>query len=636
MASKDVEASAGHTHSVKKSEVAAQEVLKSLDASDSWFDIKQIKCIVTSGGGFMTDAYDLFIISLITKLIGRCYYPDVRYYSPTMCTKFGNPVTQYQGTTSWTKHMCGTSYKSSISWNGVTYAGLPGYLNATYGPGPNSSYTWDDTLVQWYIPSDLPTNSNFALQAVALIGAIVGQLTFGRLGDLIGRKIMQAITLVIMICGALCQSMSFGSTPDAVIGTLCFWRFLLGVGIGGNYPLSATVMSETSTTKTRGTYVAAVFAQQGTGYLIAGTVTIIIASIWTGYDSARDFAWRLALAIGALPPLTSIIMRVMQPETERYTIMVQGDVAAAAAAAQVDVHSQSNALHLKKKEVQWGPFLKRFGWPLFGCASTWFLLDIAFYSQSLFQSDVFTVAGWLPPSQTMTGISELYNVARCQLIVALASVIPGYWFTVAFIEVFGRIPIQVMGFVLMTTFMGILAGMYPTLKGSQSGNFVALYALTFFFANFGPNATTYILPSELFPARFRSSAHGFCAACGKVGAVVGTFGFGFLKDTPNANAGLQNALGVLTAVNFIGLVCTYPIPEPRGKTLEDITEETKDISGIEGESMVSVPDNVMKLGQGVSSDVALSPAPHSAVPQYASNEAYPIQTTQSSELVGSA
>ena len=196
MASKDVEASAGHTHSVKKSEVAAQEVLKSLDASDSWFDIKQIKCIVTSGGGFMTDAYDLFIISLITKLIGRCYYPDVRYYSPTMCTKFGNPVTQYQGTTSWTKHTCGSSWKSSIVWNGVTYAGLPGYLNATYGPGPNSSYTWDDTLVQWYIPSDLPTNSNFALQAVALIGAIVGQLTFGRLGDLIGRKIMQAITLV--------------------------------------------------------------------------------------------------------------------------------------------------------------------------------------------------------------------------------------------------------------------------------------------------------------------------------------------------------------------------------------------------------------------------------------------------------
>ena len=51
--------------------------------------------------------------------------------------------------------------------------------------------------------------------------------------------------------------------------------------------------------------------------------------------------------------------------------------------------------------------------------------------------------------------------------------------------------------------------------------------------------------------------------------------------------------------------------------------------------MVSVPDNVVKLGQGVSSDVALSPAPHSvsAVPQYAaSNEAYPTQTAQSNEV----
>ena len=70
-------------------------------------------------------------------------------------------------------------------------------------------------------------------------------------------------------------------------------------------------------------------------------------------------------------------------------------------------------------------------------------------------------------------------------------------------------------------------------------NFIALYALTFFFANWGPNSTTYILPSELFPARFRSSAHGFCAAMGKAGAITGVFGFGILKDTPTSNAGLQ-------------------------------------------------------------------------------------------------
>jgi len=141
----------------------------------------------------------------------------------------------------------------------------------------------------------------------------------------------------------------------------------------------------------------------------------------------------------------------------------------------------------------------------------------------------------------------------------------------------GRIPIQVMGFVFMTLFMGILGGMYPTLtdsKNPQTGNYVALYALTFFFANWGPNTITFILPSELFPARFRATAHGFCAAWGKAGAIIGLFGFQMISDT----SGLQNAFYGLTVINFVGLLCTYPIPEPTGRTLEDITSEIDDLT----------------------------------------------------------
>mmetsp|Transcript_36040 Transcript_36040/g.94754 ORF Transcript_36040/g.94754 Transcript_36040/m.94754 type:complete len:176 (-) Transcript_36040:45-572(-) len=147
-----------------------------------------------------------------------------------------------------------------------------------------------------------------------------------------------------------------------------------------------------------------------------------------------------------------------------------------------------------------------------------------------------------------------------------------------------------MGFVLMTTFMGILAGMYNELKTNQVSNFIALYALTFFFSNWGPNSTTYILPSELFPARFRSSAHGFCAAWGKAGAIIGVFGFGILKDTPNTNDGLNTALWLLVATNFLGLICTYPIPEPKGKTLEDIGEDLEDLSGMH--SLAGEPSKV--------------------------------------------
>mmetsp|Transcript_36038 Transcript_36038/g.94744 ORF Transcript_36038/g.94744 Transcript_36038/m.94744 type:complete len:182 (-) Transcript_36038:3-548(-) len=177
-----------------------------------------------------------------------------------------------------------------------------------------------------------------------------------------------------------------------------------------------------------------------------------------------------------------------------------------------------------------------------------------------------------------------------------------------------------MGFVLMTTFMGILAGMYNELKTNQVSNFIALYALTFFFSNWGPNSTTYILPSELFPARFRSSAHGFCAAWGKAGAIIGVFGFGILKDTPNTNDGLNTALWLLVATNFLGLICTYPIPEPKGKTLEDIGEDLEDLSG-----MNSLPGDVTK-GEPTKGDIATISPEMMAIPPVPEPVAAPAPT----------
>eukprot|EP00243_Klebsormidium_subtile_P008282 TRINITY_DN387_c0_g2_i1.p2 TRINITY_DN387_c0_g2~~TRINITY_DN387_c0_g2_i1.p2 ORF type:complete len:144 (+),score=45.04 TRINITY_DN387_c0_g2_i1:2-433(+) len=129
--------------------------------------------------------------------------------------------------------------------------------------------------------------------------------------------------------------------------------------------------------------------------------------------------------------------------------------------------------------------------------------------------------------------------------------------------------------------MGILAGDYNNLK-TKKGPFVALYSLCFFFANWGPNATTFIVPAEIFPAKFRSTAHGISAACGKAGAIVGAFGFLYASQDKNpavsapypAGIGLQNALIVLTVANFMGLICTIIfVPESKGMSLEDFEGE---------------------------------------------------------------
>lgn len=106
------------------------------------------------------------------------------------------------------------------------------------------------------------------MTALALVGTLLGQLLFGWLGDRVGRKKIYGVSLLMMIISSLCSALSFGTEPSAVIGSLCFFRFWLGVGIGGDYPLSATIMSEYSNKNNRGGFVAAVFAMQGIGIIV--------------------------------------------------------------------------------------------------------------------------------------------------------------------------------------------------------------------------------------------------------------------------------------------------------------------------------------------------------------------------------
>ncbi|RZC44021.1 hypothetical protein C5167_036973 [Papaver somniferum] len=466
------------------------EVLKALDIAKT--QLYHFTAIVIAGMGFFTDAYDLFCISLVTKLLGRIYYT-------------------------------------------VEGAAKPG---------------------------NLPPNVAAAVNGVALVGTLVGQLFFGWLGDRIGRKRVYGLTLIIMITCSVASGLSLGSQPKTVMATLCFFRFWLGFGIGGDYPLSATIMS----------------------YAVDAKASL---------PPEADYIWRVIVIFGAIPAALTYYWRMKMPETARYTALVEKNAARAAAdmskILKTDIKAEtemverlttkpSNSFGLFSKQ-----FLKRHGLHLLGTTSTWFLLDIAFYSQNLFQKDIFTAIGWIPPSQTMSASGEVYKIARAQTLIALCSTVPGYWFTVAFIDVIGRWTIQMMGFFFMTIFMFAIA--FPYKYWSQKENrigFVILYALTFFFANFGPNSTTFIVPAEIFPARLRSTCHGISAAAGKAGAIVGAFGFLYAAQDQDrtktahgytSGIGVKNSLIMLGVINFIGMMFTFLIPEPKGRSLEEISGE---------------------------------------------------------------
>jgi len=228
-------------------------------------------------------------------------------------------------------------------------------------------------------------------------------------------------------------------------------------------------------------------------------------------------------------------------------------------------------------------FARKYGLRLLGTTSTWFLLDIAFYSQNLFQKDVFTSIGWIPKANTMSAIGEVYKVARAQTLIALCGTVPGYWFTVAFIDIIGRWIIQIMGFLMMTIFMFGIAFPYDYWSAKEHRvGFLIMYGLTFFFANFGPNATTFVVPAEIFPARLRSTCHGISAAAGKAGAIIGAFGFLYLSQDKDptkrdhgypAGIGKKNSLIILGVINFIGMLFTFLVPEPKGQSLEEAAGE---------------------------------------------------------------
>ncbi|XP_010914599.1 low affinity inorganic phosphate transporter 4-like [Elaeis guineensis] len=501
-------------------------VLDALDkARTQWY---HITAIVIAGMGFFTDAYDLFCISTVSKLLGRLYYYDNQPHN--------------------------------------------GKLK----------------------PGKLPQNVNNFVVGVALIGTLTGQLFFGWLGDVLGRKRVYGVTLILMILCAICSGLSFGSTPKAVMGTLCFFRFWLGFGIGGDYPLSATIMSEYANKKTRGAFIAAVFAMQGVGIIFAGLVSMTLSAIFLSFFPAppfssdhirstqpeADFLWRIVLMLGAIPALITYYWRMKMPETARYTALIAGNAKQAALdmgkVLEIEIQAEQEKVSQFKSANEYpllsGEFFRRHGLHLIGTTSTWFLLDIAFYSQNLTQKDIFPVMHLTSKAENVNALKEVLQTSKAMFIVALCGTFPGYWVTVLLIEKMGRYLIQLVGFFMMSALMLIMGIKYEYLKDSNHMLFATLYALTFFFANFGPNSTTFVLPAELFPTRVRSTCHALSAAAGKAGAIVAAFvvqGYTLDEDPKK----IKSAIIALAFTNMIGFFCTFLVTETKGKSLEEISGE---------------------------------------------------------------
>jgi hypothetical protein len=105
--------------------------------------------------------------------------------------------------------------------------------------------------------------------------------------------------------------------------------------------------------------------------------------------------------------------------------------------------------------------------------------------------------------------------------------------------------------------------------------FLLVYGVSYFFTEFGPNMTTFVMPSEIYPVSLRATGHGISAGVGKFGAFIGVFLFPLLEDS----LGLRGTLLLTAGVSVLGFALTLVLPEPAGRSLEDMPVGTREVDG---------------------------------------------------------
>lgn len=236
-----------------------------------------MRAVLIAGTGFFIDSYQIFAINLITIFLGLVYWQ-------------GSPE------------------------------------NSQNGFGGNDGH--------------LPTTVNQVLKASTSAGIVIGQILFGWLADYLGRRKMYGVELGIILVATLNFALANPSQAVNSTALLTFHRVIMGIGIGGDYPLSSVITSEYAPTRFRGAMMASVFSMQGFGQLLAAIVALVatvafkdsfigitdVSECDSRCQIAADRCWRLIVGVGALPAIFALYYRITIPETPRYTFDVVHDV----------------------------------------------------------------------------------------------------------------------------------------------------------------------------------------------------------------------------------------------------------------------------------------------------------------------
>jgi MFS family permease len=378
------------------------------------------------------------------------------------------------------------------------------------------------------------------LNAVMLGAAFLGATTFGRLADVIGRTRVYWMSAAMMVVAAVGSAFS----PSLIV--LIAFRFLLGFGVGGDYPVSAVLMSEYAHHSNRGKMIGLVFSAQAVGLVIGPLAALALL----GGGVGPGLTWRLLLGLGAIPAAIAVWLRRTMPEPPRY-------------AAQPARRSRQRGTAPSAREFLTSRALLLM---LTGTAGCWFLLDYAYYGNTISTPQIITL---ITPHASQT------TTIAIQLAIFAVAAVPGYILAIARMDRVGHRRLQLAGFIMMGACFAVI-GLVPGMTTAVVP-FLLAYGISYFFTEFGPNVTTFVLPGELFPTRLRATGHGVSAGVGKLGAFIGVFLFPVLQHA----LGLRGTLLLTAGISALGALLTLVLPEPAGRTLEEISGQADVIAEAE-------------------------------------------------------
>ena len=385
------------------------------------------------------------------------------------------------------------------------------------------------------------------LGSASLGGMVFGAGLAGILADRVGRKLVFQSSMIIWGLSSILCAFAPG------LNTLVLFRFLLGFGMGAEFPIGQSLVSEFIPANQRGKYIALLEGFWPIGFIVAGVVALVLVPLG---------GWRWVFIAEGLPAIWLLVIRRRVPESPRW-LEARGRVAEAEATmAMMEAEVQkaygqplpTPAKSGPADEVAKGGFslwellTPRYLRATVGIWLVWFFGLLGYYGITTWMGKLLVDSGFT----VQTSIAFVLGMTLWG--------VPGFFSAAYFIEKLGRKP-AVSGFILLSALSSYFYGQ----AHSELQVYIAGAVMQFFL--FGTWSVLYAYTPEQFPTRARATACGTASSWGRVGSLIGPM----LVPVIMVGMGVS-AVFSLAAVSYVIAAASVLIfgTETKGKVLEEI------------------------------------------------------------------